>query len=364
VVIAIIGVLIALLLPAVQAAREAARRMQCTNKLKQLGIAVHNYHDTYNSLPTGKSMLPNRSITDSGIFKFSALLMLTPFVELQSVYDLMVSTPAATAFQNHPVGIYNVNFPDFLCPSNSGEVPIADCDYVGRNNYHIVYGDVVTNAEGTAETDNPNYSPNRVSHCPRGFFGLNFSYKGFEAITDGLSNTIAFSERVGLEDQRGQYNYTMPKKGAVRVRSAAENWSMPSGIGAATRHGCIIASKDPPGGTLGSPAGNSPGLQWTNGDSSVNGLSTVMPPNMASCVGNDWGFSLTLNTPSSNHSGGVNTCYGDGSVHFISETINAITAGYDDSAIILSHPEGSGGASRWGIWGALGSANGGESGTP
>jgi prepilin-type processing-associated H-X9-DG protein len=350
VVIAIIGVLIALLLPAVQAAREAARRMQCSNKLKQLGIAVHNYHDIYNAVPSGKSTLPNRSGT-SQMYKFSALLMLTPFIELQSIYDLMVNTPSANCYQNHPAGIYNVNFAPFLCPSNSGEVPIADSGNVGRNNYHIMYGDVITNADTNS---NDGAYTNTVA-CPRGFFGLHLSYKSFAAITDGLSNTIAFSERVGLESKRQQYSYRNPKKGAVMVGS----WS--SVTSAATRLHCINASKN----TSATAAGNSPGLQWTNGGTGLNGLSTVMAPNMATCSGELWGSGLTLNTPSSNHTGGVNCCFGDGSVHFISETINSLTAGsgISDSSNIVRNAE-SGDISKWGVWGALGSACGQESAAP
>jgi prepilin-type N-terminal cleavage/methylation domain-containing protein/prepilin-type processing-associated H-X9-DG protein len=346
VVIAIIGVLIALLLPAVQAARAAARRMQCSNKLKQLGIAVHNYHDNYNSLPSGKATLPNRSVT-GGIYKFSALLMLTPYMELQSVYNLMLNTPAATCFDNLPTGIYNINFPAFLCPSNSGEIPIGDCLNVGRNNYHVVYGDVVTNADENSNADSYGMG---VAPCPRGFFGLHFSFKGFEAITDGLSNTIAFSERVGLENKRKQYSSIMPQKGAVLISSG---WGCTNTV---TRLQCITASKN----TSATAAGNSPGLQWTSGDTSVSGLSTVMAPNMASCAGSEWGSALTLNTPSSNHTGGVNCCYGDGSVHFISEAINA---GSNDSANIIHNPD-IGGVSLWGIWGAMGSASGKEAVSP
>ncbi|MDR0611158.1 MAG: DUF1559 domain-containing protein [Planctomycetaceae bacterium] len=354
VVIAIIGVLIALLLPAVQAAREAARRMQCTNKLKQLGIAVHNYHDIYNGIPAGMSYLPNRTNLGES-YRFSAMLKLCPFIEAQQVYDLMLNTPDACVVVNHPVGIYNVNFPAFLCPSNSGEFPIAACESVGRNDYHIMYGDVILNGE-TAETCNG--GNDFVFHCPRGFFGIKYSFKGFEAITDGLSNTIALSERVGLEDQRQQYSYDNPKKGSVAL---GDGWGSvwPRASTTATRADCIAGSRDP----AAIAGGNSPGLQWTNGDTSVNGLSTVMPPNMASCLGHHWGNDLILNTPSSNHIGGVNTCYGDGSVHFISETINAITTGQSDATLILKHQE-SGGVSHWGVWGALGSANGGESSTP
>ncbi|MDR0609330.1 MAG: DUF1559 domain-containing protein [Planctomycetaceae bacterium] len=360
VVIAIIGVLIALLLPAVQAAREAARRMQCTNKLKQLGMAIHNYHDAHDSLPSGKATLPNRSATaiaGGRIYKFSALLMMTPFIEMPSVFDLMLNTPDAENYLNHPVSVTGVSFPVFLCPSSSGHIPISGCDNVGRNNYHIMYGDVVTNSGNHSWGSVTNKSSNEhgfggVSHCPRGFFGSNFSFKNFAAITDGLSNTIAFSERVGVdEDERGSISKNLsPKK---RVFYLGSTWKFDNL--AATRLQCINA---------GSWAWNTPGLQWINGDTSVNGLSTVLPPNTNSCVGDDYGFHLTLNTPSSNHSGGVNGCYGDGSVHFISETINAITAGYSDATEILPHIETGGGISRWGIWGALGSVNGSESGTP
>ncbi|MDR1141416.1 MAG: DUF1559 domain-containing protein [Planctomycetaceae bacterium] len=88
-----------------------------------------------------------------------------------------------------------------------------------------------------------------------------------------------------------------------------------------------------------------------------------MAPNTAACAGEAVYSHLVLNPPSSNHSGGVNCCYGDGSVHFVSETINTLTNGQSDSTVILHHQE-SGGISHWGIWGALGSVNGSESATP
>jgi prepilin-type processing-associated H-X9-DG protein len=346
VVIAIIGVLIALLLPAVQAAREAARRMQCTNKLKQLGIAIHNYHDTYDSLPCGMSSIHQNITLVTNQHRFSALVKLTPFCELQTIYDLLANTPTATSYQNHPVGITNVNFPTFLCPSNSGEVPISACDNVGRVNYSIVYGDVIIRG-GTMSV----YTTTIVtSPCPRGFIDLRYLFKNFASITDGLSNTIAMSERVGLPDTRGLYFPENPRAGTA----TASPWD---DTDSATRLECITAQ----GAT--SACGNSFSLQWTNGDPSVYGLMTVMPPNSASCAGSNWGSALVLNTPSSNHKGGVNTCYGDGSVHFVSDTINTLTNGYSDSAAILKDNE-TGGTSLWGVWGALGSVNGSESQSP
>lgn len=89
VVIAIIGILVALLLPAVQAAREAARRMQCQNNLKQLGLALHNYHDTYKRLPslaqgTNQAAVPER---DSNYGMLGGIVHMLPFVEQTPLYD-------------------------------------------------------------------------------------------------------------------------------------------------------------------------------------------------------------------------------------------------------------------------------------
>ena len=89
VVIAIIGILIALLLPAVQAAREAARRSQCTNNLKQIGLALHNYHDTHKSFPTGMVTFwpdpPGSHVTDEPVWGWAALVL--PFIEQKPLHD-------------------------------------------------------------------------------------------------------------------------------------------------------------------------------------------------------------------------------------------------------------------------------------
>jgi prepilin-type N-terminal cleavage/methylation domain-containing protein len=90
VVIAIIGVLIALLLPAVQAAREAARRMQCSNKVKQLSLALHNYHDTYDSFPAGGSPFYADDNSDLWKYRASVLFTILPFCEQQSLLSLQL----------------------------------------------------------------------------------------------------------------------------------------------------------------------------------------------------------------------------------------------------------------------------------
>ncbi|GHT39798.1 hypothetical protein FACS189427_13780 [Planctomycetales bacterium] len=149
VVIAIIGVLIALLLPAVQAAREAARRMQCTNNLKQIVLAVHNYHDTQKALPTGMSPL-HKTLAFANQNNFSLLVKLCPYNETQAIYDSIANEPAC-APQGGTGKVFpndiRKNFAWLLCPS-AGEVPLVrdwgptDEHITSRNNYSAVFGDI------------------------------------------------------------------------------------------------------------------------------------------------------------------------------------------------------------------------------
>jgi prepilin-type processing-associated H-X9-DG protein len=341
VVIAIIGVLIALLLPAVQAAREAARRAKCSNNLRQLGIALQNFHDTYNHLPSGMQNV-HTSVTNGNQYKFSTLLVLCPFFEQQALYEAFVSKTDAQSYQRWPAVATNLTLSGLVCPSNSGEVPVVTLGSYGRNNYMVVYGDVLVKG-GTAGAG----TSSRVD-CPRCFLGLKNSFKEFSGISDGLSNTIAMSERVGLKAARGEYSSTNPKAGTVLITTWTDSY-------AATRLQCITDQKS----ATATPAGASPGITWADGDVSNHGLMTILPPNMACCAGKDWGDALILNTPSSQHSGGVNCLFGDCSVRMISESINALTAGQSDSTAILKHDQESG-ISHWGVWGALGSAIGNE----
>lgn len=189
VVIAIIGVLVALLLPAVQAAREAARRSQCSNNLKQLGLALHNYHDTHLRFPPG-SINVNVGGAD---FRTPFARFLLPFIEQgarSDLYDDRVSW-----YQQHTDVKRQVfaHLPSWSCPSDTSVLcPEGHQDYKG--NYGVNWG------EGSFLED-------RVRE---GVFFRNVSYR-FADITDGTSNTMAMMEMLqapepGTDptDQRGR----------------------------------------------------------------------------------------------------------------------------------------------------------------
>ncbi len=215
VVIAIIAILIALLLPAVQQAREAARRTQCKNNLKQLGLAVHNYHDTFNSFPFGYYLVP--PFTNYR----NAFTMLLPYIEQGTIYSQidhnvpMMNGPTgynATA-QATNVALAATVIPAFLCPSSIGPttddylypangfgptVPPVNCTWKGgRSDYSGTTGVRGTFANLAYNNNAGGDRGGAIVAAGGGVPGISGSRTNMRDITDGTSNSFLFGERTG-----------------------------------------------------------------------------------------------------------------------------------------------------------------------
>ena len=337
VVIAIIGILIALLLPAVQAAREAARRMQCSSHLKQMALGLHNYHDAHKAFPCNRSG-PALNPAGAAIYSsYSIAIHLLPFVEQGARYDQIyaetLSPWSNVAYYKDPVTVY-------LCPSDgNAKSPGADNGNT-RINYMACFGDAI---RGTQESQTQT----------RGFFGGYQKWNNFGAMADGTSNTIALSESVTYQTATGN-----DIKGNFAVVTALGNGNTTSTT-PLDRQACA-AMKVPDNPKVFPEASRAiteqtRGSGW-RGQPPVTAFNTVLPPNAPTCAGADSPKTANLIvTATSNHTGGVNAGMGDGSVQFVSDTIShgALTA-----VDVIS------GRSNFGVWGALGSVNGGESDNP
>ena len=328
VVIAIIGILIGLLVPAVQRVREAASRMKCQNNLKQIGIALHSYHDVNHSFPTGKG--PAYPAPAAGYARWSVHALMLPYVEQDNLYKSIDFTfPPETpgmggvvnfmpAFQNpgrqNAIPCRTV-VPIFLCPSDGAPQP---ADWPGQNNY---LGNLGTQflcdlSEQLPSTIAPNEKPNGI------FYYL--SQVRLTDITDGTSNTAMFSEKIrgtGTPNLRSDM-FVMPNQ------TSLDN----------TFQTC--SGTDPQTAT---PLTSKQGYSWVMGEMCCTTYNHVAPPNTISCAGQPFPGTMANMAmqvpPSSYHTGGVNVLFADGGVRFITNGISLTT------------------------WRALGTRNGGETAT-
>ncbi|MEM9367114.1 MAG: DUF1559 domain-containing protein [Planctomycetota bacterium] len=389
VVIAIIGVLVGLLLPAVQAAREAARRMSCSNNFKQIGLAIHNYHAAYNSIPihgTGTRAPNNQGNGGPGPnanngLHLSFLVGILPFVEQQGLWE-QISNPldedgnAATTGDVYPAmgpvpwraqyTPWRTELPTYRCPSDPGR----GLPSLGRSNYGANLGDALWfvsiggkqyhGGTGSWNDLNParaNAEQNRATHVRAGCRGFFVSRERlrFRDILDGLSNTIAAGEfKTDLGD-----------------RAIATDPMNNPGNGGALRDNPLdcretTPSIDPQRPQFWDPAVQSGGgngrltnvtqkrgYRWADRRPLYTSVNTILPPNTEICLtggdGSDGMFS-----PSSNHQGGAHMLMGDGAVKFIT---NSIEAGNSRAGTVWRNGAGvqaAGSKSPYGLFGALG----------
>ncbi|NLS93448.1 MAG: DUF1559 domain-containing protein [Planctomycetaceae bacterium] len=343
VVIAVIGVLVALLLPAIQAAREAARRSQCSKNLQQIGLAMQSYHDAWSVFPFGQGGTDGGTDLTCNMGELSGWAPLMPYVgdpplfrqidEPQTYEDFSFSRfgPRPDVSAHPAISKYRPWYCQpriLLCPSDpeARQVPGRP----GQTSYRFSWGDVIAHTEQRA--------------APRGVFGRN-SGVSIAMIADGTSNTIAVSERV-----------IAPQGPQVRVSDkwaiAADVEGMEVGPYVSLQVSADRALLNPTGALDMSP------MMWANGRLPFGGFTTVSAPNSPACMGPDGAvidgqprFDWGIIPPSSEHPGGVQVVLADGSTRFVSEVIDCGD---------LTLPEAVKGPSPYGVWGALGTIQGEE----
>ncbi|UUO07424.1 DUF1559 domain-containing protein [Blastopirellula sp. J2-11] len=323
VVIAIIGVLIALLLPAVQQARESARRMQCINRMKQVGLALHTYHDTYSAFPAMQ--------TQAAPARPSGFASLLPYLEQTAIYDGMTSASPPYGSSDWNPTHQGTTIAEFACPSDPNWESRAGVNGRKPRSYHFSVGDSIRN----------NHNSNSSK---RGMF-ITQDNRDFSDLLDGSSNTTALSEVV-----IGPNQITRTMKGNVAVTPGINaNPSSPADCwGARGTDGLVNPAIAV---TAESYVHRAPGSRWAEGRVFFSGFSTVLPPNAPRCTVAATDDSWGVWTPSSFHPGGVNVGFADGSTHFVSDTIDT---GNPTATEVISGP------SPFGVWGAMGSISGGE----
>jgi len=346
--IAIIGLLMALLLPAVQTAREAARRTHCSNNMKQLGIGLQAHMQSFGYLPSrngppssnpdpGDFFPPTGTLlTTSGTYekggRLSPTVMILPFIGQQNLYDQI--------FGNLPLGTASsswgsVTIPTLLCPSDPLNPEITTR---GQSNYVYSHGDCTGKAHiDWSVTPAAGWPAGMTPQMMRGLFGLNSNIKAAQ-IRDGLSNTIAMSE------------CTRPS-GAGNVATNGPDANVYGFSSAAT---CLASFQggqyvvSPPG-TYVMQRSDSMGTNWAEGRTNWNGFATILPPNGPVC----YGWSGGLSTARSRHPGGVTCLFAGGATMFVSESIFV-------GNLASAQPTTPTAASPYGVWGALGTRSGGE----
>jgi prepilin-type N-terminal cleavage/methylation domain-containing protein/prepilin-type processing-associated H-X9-DG protein len=309
VVIAIIAVLIALLLPAVQAAREAGRRMSCVNNLKQIGVALHNYHQTYDVFPMGSSKNlqdPGSYVANHGLSAHAQMLGFLGETALYNALNFTWGMNASTTAGPIQKTVYLSVVKTFICPSD------PNAGVTNLNSYNDCFGTTTYIAT------------NQVTSGSNGLFTYWQSY-GVRDCTDGVSNTIAFSEAL-VGDGGTSYTKTagvaqlstLPATVQVLDAAASVNLVQP-GLTA-----CNAAWK-----AQSAKLNTNRGNYWIHGTEAQTMFNVVVTPNSQQYPWS-WCSSAAIGDAqfckaNSNHPGGVNTLMADGSVKFLKDSINQQT---------------------------------------
>ena len=349
VVIAIIAVLIALLLPAVQMAREAARRSQCANNLKQLGLAVHNYEQAYQCIPSASiypcpAINPTTGLPSCWGFGVSPFVSLLPFVEQGTMYNAYnVGMGVYGSYPPSTVGpttwwanttVFNMQLSVLVCPSDNRLLKQPVTNYVANLGGPFLLGGY----SGTFVPLNPPGTPTGYAtfqpwNLP---FTQNTGTFGLAGVTDGTSNTALWSEAV-TGNPLPVYAGTSGKQGEMRGFFTTNYSTNPFTLvpTAAGVQAFLIACNQVPTGTT-ATGPNGGGLRGTSWQMSFPYYANyqmynhVSVPNSRQCSNvqiDNIGLDIYGTSPptSLHQPGGVNMCMADGSVRYIKEQINLYT---------------------------------------
>ncbi|MCA9137148.1 MAG: DUF1559 domain-containing protein [Planctomycetales bacterium] len=367
VVIAVIGVLVGLLLPATRSSREAARRMSCSNNIKQIGIGIHNYQSAYEQLPiqmTGTfdvaSNSGGTSAPGNNRYRLSALVGLLPFIEQQATWDHVSSgfkrsqpgryAPMGPAPWTRDFAPWQTEIPTLRCPSDPGVGLPAH----GRTNIAVCLGDA-THWMNTGATRWDRQTgawvadrSEQIAASGRGTF-IPRQTTRLRQITDGLSNTIMAGEiatDLGDADKRTSASllnpwstiHDNPTLCSVQIDSDRPQFWLTDGSDCPASIGASDQKR---------------GYRWADGAGLYTGFNTILPPNRESCMaGGDSGIGML--TASSRHMGGSHVLMGDGAVVFMTDSVDCgdLTIGTVMRGGV--GPRAPDGQSPYGLWGALG----------
>ena len=307
--IAIIGVLVALLLPAVNLAREAARRVDCVNKLRQLGIAANSYHATHQHFPLGRSL---------SNYEWGQHVRLLPFIEELASQDLVDVSEAPYHPRNKRAR--EVHIALFICPADLGDRmldddPLSQVGW-GKNNYKANAGSDTGQIVGNV-TSGPGGFIDERREKNNGIF-LSNQVVRIRNVTDGASKTALFSEAA-----RGDANNELVEVPGDWFRIASSNKTSDE-----VRAACLAIDPE----TMIGPRNqvSRQGRNWVWGNYVPTRYNHVIEPNSRSCARHSGG-SMDHHAPnnrgggttaSSQHAGGINLCLADGSVRFVVNEID------------------------------------------
>jgi len=344
--------LIALLLPAVQAAREAARRMSCSNNMKQFSLSCQTFHDAHKEFPAAQSNGGSYNV-------FAAHIPLLPFMEQTARYEIITTedkrlkdaSPGDDGAGlapwdeidlgqvNNPANDWWYRFrglvnaiPTLCCPSDAASKSPSVYHRSTLTNYMTCRGDRYSDTYAGPDWRTP---------ISRGIF-TTWERQAMSAATDGTSNTILAAESV-----------VSPVRESLRIKGGA---TILTSLTETEAPYLCNNMRDPQDRTMMTGQGLWAARgEFCDGRPSTTGFCTVLPPNSPSCANNIPGNgdnSSGLFSASSNHTGGVNVTLIDGSVHFVSDTIHA-----GDSSLVEVRQ----GKSPYGTWGNLGAKDSGQS---